>query len=322
MQCPFSYDAYYNKGIQPCKTSSALAFGKSIDSALNAILLGSNNPLSEYDKTMSEYQLGTIEPHKNDYDNELLVSEDKKELLKLLFDYGYTEEQIELIRTAVNKSDFSNPDLAVGVDIVIRRSLRAKAILFFEAYREQVLPYIEKVYSVQKPSGAGYLDAHVKWKGLGNVIIDHKTASKRYPNNAVEYSAQLTMYAANENVNKAVFVVFSKEINKNRIKFCSNSNCKHICDSRHRTCPKCGSEWINTINSKCDIQIVHGEITERMKEVAKELQTEVKRAVEMKIFPCNINICNNQYGKPCAYRDLKWKNSMEGLEVRKRRNSR
>jgi hypothetical protein len=113
------------------------------------------------------------------------------------------------------------------------------------------------------------------------VILDHKTASKRYPEDECEYSLELALYAKEEGINQVGYVVFDKEMRKRQ--------------------------------PRARIQVIFGEITPRAIEVASEVQEQVQRAVDAKIFPCNFSQCNKQFGKPCEYKNLKWKGDMTGL---------
>lgn len=324
MQCPAGYDYHYNQKIRPIKTGSALLFGSGIDSALNSVLLDDGtDPMVEYQKAFDSTVLGLMIPHRNDFDHELLSAAELEVLLNHTRTFGYTGNDIVGLNSSLleklDRGDELSEKQSQVLDLITRTGLEAKAHLFIEAYKKQILPYIVMVYNVQKASGPGYLDATVEWLNRGKVIIDHKTSGKRYPDNAVEFSAQLAMYAAEEKVTQVVYVVFNKQIKKNREKICSQCE-NNGTGKRHKTCDalvdgkRCDGEWTETIQPEADIQVVHGDITPRAMEVAAELQHEVQRAVDAKIFPCNVQQCNSQFGKPCIYRDLKWKGSMLGLK--------
>ncbi len=329
MQCPASFDYHYNQKIRPIKVGSPLVFGSAVDNALNAILLRTGSWVAEFQKAFNEVPLGDMVPHHSDFDWDLVEEIDKPQILEAIKAEGYKGDDVndvstKLIRKYVNGESLSENQNKV-VDLIARFCLKAKADLFFQAYVRDVLPNIEKVYNVQKESGPGYLDATVEWKGIGKVIIDHKTSGKRYPDNAVEYSAQLAMYAAEEKINLVAYVVFLKAIRKNRIRTCStcgvvsNNNRIKTCDATANAkddgiYTRCDGQFDETIRPEAEIQVVHGEITEQGMAVAEELQREVKRAVDAKIFPCNVQQCNSQFGKPCTYRDLKWKGDMTGLK--------
>lgn len=323
MQCPASFDYHYNKGIRPIKTGSALVFGSAIDNALNAILLKQKEWKSEFKKAFDEVPVGDMLPLDNDYDAELLSEEDCSQLLAAAREHNFEGEDLDGLYSYLRKKLDENKPLTENqtkvYDLFSRFGLKAKAELFFIAYQKHVLPYIEKVHNVQKQAGPGFLDATVDWHKRGKIILDHKTSSKPYPTNAVEFSAQLAMYAAEEQITSVAYIVFLKNINKNRERICSKCSKKCV-NNRLKTCDadilgvRCDGEFKTTIAPEAEVQIIHGDITPRAMEVAAELQREVQRAAEAKIFPCNVQQCNNQFGKPCIYRDLKWKGDMSGLK--------
>jgi len=301
-------------------------FGSAMDSALNALLESKGeDPMEAFSKTLGEYQLGTVTFSKYDYDGELLDEETRADLLSMLSTFGYKGDDIDgLVSSLMSKPELTENQTR-ALDTVQRRVFTIKAKLILDKYKTAVLPYISKVYNVQKRSGPGFLDATVEWVNRGKVILDNKTSSRLYPDNAVEYSAQLSMYAAEENISAVAFVVMNKTINKNRIKLCAV--CGHRANGSHKSCNnevdgvRCNGPWNVSISPEAEIQIVHGDITPEQMNVAAELQREVARAVEAKIFPCNVANCNSQYGKPCEYRDLKWKGDMTGLTVYKRKET-
>lgn len=339
MACPASYDYYYNQRIVPVRTGSALMFGSAMDAALNALLLNSGNALTAYKAETAKYELGKSVPGKYDYDGELLTEDMRADLSAKLVPIGYKGDIDHLVATLVPRvSAYQKgygPDISdnqyKALDLIHRAVFEVKAELMIAAYREKVIPQIEQVHNVQKASGPGYLDATVTWSGLGKRIADNKTAGKRYAEDACEYSAQLAMYAAEENISQVTFIVMVKDMIKNRRKVCET--CGHVGKGSHKTCDniishppegadfpsrheRCGGEWKVTISPEADIQIIHGEITPEAMAVAAELQREVQRAVDAKIFMCNVNQCNSQFGKQCEYKNLKWKGSMENLEYR------
>lgn len=324
MDCPFSFDAYYNQKLQPIKKGSPLVFGNGMDAAINAMLLTSHDaePIDEYRRAVAETELGRMTPSKYDFDADLLDSVRIELLLKKLNQVGYKgDDPIKLYYSLMDKQDLSE-NQEKALDLICREVLEVKAELMIKAYKKIVLPYILKVYNVQKASGPGYLDATVEWRGKGKIILDNKTSGQRYQDNAVEYSTQLAMYAAEEKINNVAYVVMVKNIKKNKEKICSECG-NNGTGKRHKSCDyiiddgaRCAGEWTETINPEAEIQIIHGVITDKVMEVAAELQRNVQVAVDAKLFHCNAGKCNSMYGKQCEYKDYKHKGSLEGLELR------
>jgi hypothetical protein len=327
MACPASYDYHYNQRIRPIRTGTALTFGSGIDNAFNALLTKQGDPLEEYKKAWLEVPVGLSDPHHADYDGELLSDDQKAALLNEVTKFGYSGDNVDSLAYTLMDKHRAQEKLSdnqyKALDVLCRASLEEKAKLFIQAYIKHILPMIEEVHSVQEKAGPGVLDAVVNWKFRGKIIVDHKTASKLYPENAVEFSVQLAMYADEMKINDVAYIVFLKMIRKNRIRKCVA--CGSVCENnRVKSCDqkvdddgkesRCGGDFAITIKPEAEFQVVHGTITNEAMAVARELQSEVARAVEAKIFPCNVAQCNSQFGKPCIYRDLKWKGDMSGLK--------
>ncbi len=320
LQCAAGYDYHYNQNIRPIKVGSALVFGNGIDAMLNELLLADHAPILAYRASVAKFPLGKVIPGKYDFDGDLLTDQDRSDLLIDLKEYGYTGDDVDgLVSALMQKSELSE-NQSKALDLIIRRVLEAKARLMLNAYRQHVLPHIEKVHNVQKASGPGFLDATVEWKGRGKVVVDHKTSARAYPEDSCDYSLELALYAGEEKVNNVAYVVLIKTIKKNRVRVCEL--CDAVSDNnRVKTCDqiidgeRCGGNFTVTIQPEAEIQVVHGEITERALEVATEVQTEIGRAVGEKIFFCNFKDCNSQFGKPCEYKNLHWKGDMTGFEV-------
>jgi hypothetical protein len=321
-QCPAGYDYHYNKYIRAIKTSSPLVFGNGIDHGLNIILLNTGgDAMLAFDLEYMKHPLGSIVPNQNDYDGELI--EHKDGLLEQVRDFGYTGDDVDGLASTLLAKAKSGEELSENqskaIDLLCRASLRAKAVLMFEAYRLKVLPFITKVVNVQKASGPGFLDATVEWEGTP-VVMDHKTSGKPYPLDACDYSLELALYAQEEKIYQVVYVVLLKPIKKNRIKICATCGFKGL--GTHTKCnnevagKRCNGEWNVTILPEAEIQIVHGEITPRAMEVAGEVQASIRKAVDNEIFHCNFKDCNSQFGKQCEYKNLKWKGDMTGFEIK------
>jgi hypothetical protein len=291
--------------------------------------------MEAYRRSAAKTPIGKMVPHPDDWDTDLLSNEELSRLLEQSRKYGYKGDDLNgAVGTLLGRlkdyqkrkpgsESLSDNQYAV-IDLASRASLEKKAELMFKAYQKHVLPKIEEVHNVQKPSGSGILDATVSWHGLGKRIVDNKTAGKPYSDNEADYSFELAMYAAEEKIYDVTYVVLIKAIQKNRIKTCSA--CGHIGKGSHKTCDnlvgdkRCGGEWTMTIAPEAQVQIVHGHITPEAVKVAVETEQDINRAVKAEIFPCNFPNCNKQFGKPCEYKDLRWKGDMTGLEkVEKKR---
>jgi len=199
-----------------------------------------------------------------------------------------------------------------------------------EAYRKQVLPKLKVTTSQESVRWTdehgndfvGVLDLKGDI-GSGVMPIDNKTASRPYEKDAVSKSTQLAIYSSVTGHTKAAFIVMDKTIRKNRIKICS------VCGNdgtggRHKTCDglnletqagRCNGAWTETIQPEANIQIIVGDVNPRLQDMAREALSETAQAIKSGYFPRNLNACDNQYGRPCPYRNHCWNGDSTGLQV-------
>lgn len=319
LSCPFSYEQHYIKRIRPIKTRSPLFFGIGLDSGLNSLLLKSKTkPLDAYRNSVKHIELGMMEPSRYDYDKYLIPYQAKKDALKFLKTLGYKGNNCdELWESLLEKKKLSKKQ-EKALDFLGRLSLEYKALALFDAYKEQILPKIKKVLAVQKNVGPGILDIKLVWEDGKIYIADNKSASTEYDETQAEYDFQMTSYAIEEKVDDIMFIVLPKKIDKVWLKTCKK--CNKVCKTQHQTCPvekkkvRCAGEFKTEMKLNIVIQVVTGSVTKMMKTRTKEIQDKVCKTIEGGNFPCNFASCSNQYGRPCEYRDLYWKGSMEGLK--------
>lgn len=181
--CPYKYYLHYVMKYRSSLQSSALCFGNALDLALNDMLTGSQLYHEVFDSEWSKYETiaDTIEYYKSDLDVSLL-----------------TEKEQTL----------SNP-------MQNFLSLKAKGHKLLIAYREQIMPRIKSVISIQgEVNILGYDDTGTATEDSiygkldliamiendkGEVVkalLDNKTTSEPYPKNAVQAKDQLALYAA------------------------------------------------------------------------------------------------------------------------------
>lgn len=288
LTCPKMYDFHYNHRLRPTGTTSALVFGTAIDEALNRMLLG------------AEGYLNTFQNHFKFSDE---IEWDPRDLDEAIF----SADQLQ----AIQGRTFEYKAWA---------SMRVKGRMLLEAYEENILPNINKVYEVQKDLDGrrGVLDAIVDYGDYGKVLIDHKTAARAYKWDAVASSTQLALYASDQGLDTAGFIVLVKNINKNRVKICKKCGFDGSF-SRHKTCPKmensmrCHGQWDETTSPSAEIQVLIDKIPMTNKYIVQESLVETEKAIDAGLFPRNLDACGKMYGKPCPYIDKCWKNSNNGL---------
>jgi PD-(D/E)XK nuclease superfamily len=183
----FSYYLHYMLRIRPEENSSALFFGSAIDTGLNELL---RPPL--------------------DRSPEALV----RAKAAFAAAWGAAEingEQVILSNPGVikfSKADYDEsvfPDFA-GPGTFLNpswQSMRYKGLMILEAYAAQVVPKIREVLAVQREISLtndlgdvfiGVVDLIVVWEDGRRLLLDNKTAARKYDKNAVEISEQLATY--------------------------------------------------------------------------------------------------------------------------------
>ncbi len=169
----------------------------------------------------------------------------------------------------------------------------------------------------------GFVDLVADIDDHGTVIIDHKTSAMDYEPDSVLTSPQLAGYMhtlyPKYKTRKAGYIVFKKNIKKNRVKICSQ--CGHDgTGGRHKTCDnvisgkRCGGEWTETLTPEVVVQVIIDTIPERTEEIVLENMDLVNDGIKNKVFTRNLNMCKNYYGGLCPYFNLCYKNKKEGLE--------
>lgn len=288
--CPKIYEYHYCQRLRPKGTSSALVFGSAIDKALNVMLLEKN-----LDKSVEEFRNNFV------FEN----------MVDVVFDYKDFDRRL-----------LSISDITKNPDYNAFKSLRVKGRLLLEAYYNEILPQIEEVECVQKELSdrSGIIDAIVKLRGRGRVILDNKTSARPYDSNVVANDTQLAIYSQSTGIDVAAFAVLVKEIQYKTKKICS------ICDfdgsvSKHKTCnnskrgKRCHGPWVETSEAFVITQLLVDKVPEITKQIVSESFSETERAIESSIYPRNLKSCGRIYGKPCPYINKCWQNKDDGLQI-------
>lgn len=328
--CPRSFKFHYIDKIRPTSTPSALIFGSALDAGINSMLSKVGDPIEACDSHLEKLLQPDTEFMKSDFDAELFDEENKKKLQKLCERIAGRKLDLDVLIPYLlnerqgNMSEKQHRVLAT----CCMETLKIKARLMLDAYNRTVVPLIKKVNSTQKfiswkdeknNEFTGVLDIEVELDGHGSLPADNKTASRPYEADAVEKSTQLAIYAKVTGKNKAAFFVMDKNIKKNRVKVCK------VCGfdgsaGRHKTCAnensegkRCGGEWEETIQPEASIQVLVGDVPERVQQLTQEALTDTAEAIKKEVFPRNLNACDNQFGRPCPYREYCWKGDKTGL---------
>jgi len=355
--CGQSYKFHYVDKIRPRLQSAALMFGGALDGALSVLLTnGKESPEALFEKSFKYSRINDVETYlptcpdlvyaAADFDADLLTQED--------YDYlslQVTEGKIPSPKTTwlETYSELKKKKSDTGLDsltgdertyfnLMNWLSLKRKGFLMLQAYRDKVMLRIEKVHSVQEyvsiknevgDSIIGYVDLVADVRGIGTVILDNKTSSMEYEEDAVVTSPQLSLYThileEKYNTRKAGYIVLNKQVMKNRIKICSK--CGHDgSKSRAKTCDaniqdkRCHGEWNETIRPEIFIQFMTAEIPPQTEKIVMENYDQVNEGIKKEIFTRNFNSCNNTYGGPCPYIKLCYYQSMKNLIDLKKKN--
>lgn len=324
LRCPFSYDCHYNKKIRPIKDGSALMFGIAIDDMLNGLLLGESKERCHeiFKETITRYELGSVVISSKDFDDDIINDRRRDVAQKFLKKKFKIDKPMKIMFKEIydkqkDKKKLTKQEEKI-IDYIARVSLFSKSEIILDAYEEQVMPRIKKVHAVQKSSKQGILDLKADIDKIGNThIVDNKTSVSEYDEKATDNSVQLILYAVEEKCNKVMFIVIPKVMKKKKVcKVCNKE-----CNTQHKTCnetvngKRCHGEF--TYTPYIDIQFVPGKVTKKMRERAKEIQDGIEKLIESEQFVCNFANCNNQFGRPCDYKELYWKGDMSNLEVKK-----
>lgn len=311
-ECSFKYALHYKEKLRSETTGSALLFGSAIDKALEFVL-----------KEMPNENINAL-----------------KDLALETFVYHWTHAELNgqtINLTKTNLVKYSKADYELDEDPYI--SLLKKGTLIIEAFFRDVLPQIESVVSTQEEialindngdSVIGYCDAVLKLKGYDqNIIVDFKTSARKYKDDSVKTSPQLSLYkhslSEKYNTTTAGYIVFIKTINKNPLKICTK--CDHDnSDTSHKTCnnqilhpgdkklARCCGELTITYRPKIDVQIVIDKIDEEFENKLLESFDDINVKLQQEVFEQNFDKCYGKYGK-CLYFDYCRTSDTTGLIV-------
>lgn len=339
-QCPKSYEYHYIHKIRPNKLHSALLFGSSFDKASDVIFQPQNHPNKTAEEVFYdswEFQdidgVRTYIPTntkliyaQTDFDKDLVQPADLKQLNLT------KDELLELVarRKEVGFFNLNEQDQAT-INHAFWLNLAKKGFFFIDALRTQIMPRVTRVLSTQEyieinngsDSIVGYIDAVLEIEGYEYpIVVDIKTSSRNYLSNSVATSQQLSLYveAVTEkyNTKTAAYVVFNKNLIKNKIKTCTA--CGHNGTGRsHKTCDneingkRCNGVWDEIISPSVFTQFIISAIPERTTEIVMENFDAVNTLINNGVYIRNLGACDNIFGKPCDYYALCHENKMDGL---------
>lgn len=346
--CAQEYKFHYIDKLRPKTTSSALLLGTAVDKAFEALVQGKESPEAVFEKAWTFQEINKQMQHlpecellrysNSDIDLDLVSESDIAKFNSWLEQNDANKREWSSYFSSIQsqKKEFGYEALC-PLDLrfynyVAWHILRTKGLLMCTALREQVLPKISRVLGTQVPieltnadgdSIIGFADLVCEWRDEGNdvMIMDLKTSSITYEDDAVLMSPQLSLYVhalyEKFQTRKAGFIVLSKKVIKNKVKVCSA--CKHNgTKSRARTCDneiegkRCGAEWSETFSPSIYVQFVTDIVPEQTENIVLENMDFINQSIKNGVFHRNLSNCVRPWGK-CSYFNLCYKNDNNDL---------
>lgn len=343
-ECGKKYEYHYSKRLREATRSGALCFGSAFDVATEAVL--KNRSIDEkevFDKAFTHQDInGTIVHIPDsllvvyaaaDFDSDLLDSSDVRHLKAKSDEWlSYKDEDaleiydITKTRRAQRAYRTFSENEQRYYNLCNWMCLRRKGHLMLEANRKKVLPHITEVKGTQieiklaNEEGdlvTGFADLVAKWDGSEDICFDYKTSARAYEEDAVKTSPQLALYCAALGLKRAGFLVFKKQVLKNRTKICSKCGFDGK-DTRAKTCVaeiddrRCGADWVEKIRPEIDVQILIDDVPVRTSEIVMENAEMASKGIKAGIFMRNFDSCIKPYGK-CPFYNACHKNDESDL---------
>lgn len=333
-ECGKSYELHYKKKWRAKEQSAALLFGTAIDKALEAYLLKKTlNPLEVFTTFWEKQEInGTptilfsetkIVYSNNDLDLELLSescydalakTHSTKDVLGAIQDILERKDKVGFRKLSENDKKLLNHANWLCMAKKGQYMLAAAKTWIDENVVEVLGTQVKVELENEEGDGIlGYADVVAKLKGYDKpIVLDFKTSARAYEEDSVKTSSQLALYLftlkeKHQNTDLAGFVVFQKNIRKNKEKTCQK--CGHDgTGGRHATCDnvidgaRCKGPWIEKINPSAVVQVVVDKIDEFFQQQVVENYNEVNKGIKAQVFPRNWKSCVQYNGQViCPY---------------------
>ena len=329
--CSKAWELHYKKGFRGNLHSSALLFGTALDKALEHLIITRDESASIkiFKNMWTEQDLNGVKTQLKEATNVVYANSDfDYEILEQFCQLGDdlpTKEQVDALYELKDKLSYDGlpNSKKKELNFINWHVMLVKGTLMIQEASKIINKNVEKVLGTQVKveltnsegdSIIGYADAVVKWKGYDKpIILDFKTSSRMYEDNAVMTSPQLSLYVHGlspdfENTRLAGFFVLHKHIRKNKTKTCTKCGFDGT-GGRHKTCNniiegiRCDGEWKEILNPSIFTQILINEIPEKLEQIVIENMNMVNAAIKTEIFPRNLSACIKPYGK-CAFYEI------------------
>lgn len=211
LNCPKSWYLKYIRNMKEKYTGSALIFGSALDKALNKLLEGNTTSInltyldsmtfSEVNGELLDLRVTDLIQYGNqDFDVDVLTQQERQELELYTMQWDLKKHHENLVQLKREKN--LNGEALRHFNYMSWMSLRRKGLLILGAYKEQVLPQIKRIVSVQKEFSLkndegdefiGFIDFIAEFDDKV-VIFDNKTTSSAYKDDSARTSKQLASY--------------------------------------------------------------------------------------------------------------------------------
>lgn len=348
-ECSQHHYLKYKQKIEPIQSKGSLWFGNAVEAGVNALLENKSNYLeitrlnwmsqTKFGKTTAIYDNPEISFAHTDFDKDILTTSDKEQMLSWMqqsnLDAGDPVEAYKKVAAAKkNPYKKTQDNELVYFNRCSWLSLARKAEILVESFKEQFLPKITKVHALQingKIGGEGgdsiegYIDFVLEIEGYDQpIIFDLKTAAQPYDDDKLELTEQLLLYMGmvgeKYNTDKVGYIVLCKNINKERIAYCSVCHAKRL--GKHKTCnetianKRCNGAWDEKLEIKPVVQVlVTSKSQNQLNDLLKDYEAVVDAMKHGIVYKVRSK-CANWYGSKCCFYDLCHKGSMDGLKQR------
>jgi len=347
-ECGKQYELHYKKKWRAKEQSAALLFGTAIDRAVEDYLLKkTTEPFSVFLKHWKKQEINGKETElyncpeivysNNDLDLELLSEScydtiaktySVKDVLGTIQDILERKDKIGFKKLSANDKQILNHANWLCMEKKAKYML-IEATKWIDSNVVKVLGTQVKV-ELENEDGdhiIGFADLVAEIKGYDKpIIIDFKTSGRAYEDDSVKTSHQLALYVFTlkpqyKDTNLAGYVVFHKNIRKNKEKTCSV--CGHDgSGGRHKTCDKvvkgvrCNGTWTEKLNPSAVVQTVFDTIDEFFQTQVVENYNEVNKGIKHEVFPRNWKSCIQYNGTViCPFYDYCHKNNNSDIIV-------
>lgn len=346
LKCGYSHYLHYKERIRPTTTSAALLWGSAIDNALNSLLLkDGKDPFKVFEQ---EWETGWINKQKvslplstqvvyaaRDFDSEVLTPNDLAKMKQAMEELGIegddplaAYDQVATYKKQAAFRQFKETEFKY-LNYCNWLSLLRKAAYILKAYETKVMPRIKNVIAVQKPielkneegdAVTGVIDLVAEMDDGNVYVLDNKSTSSMsyYEEDCVRTSSQLSLYALHEGVQRAGYIVYVKNLKRNKLKVCSK--CGNSEYSRAKTCDavvsgkRCHGEWDEKVNLEAEINIILDDINPKVEDMVLDNFNVVNELIKKEVFFKNPSACTDFYGGKCPYFNYCHKDSMQDLE--------